>query len=178
MDGGGVRPVAGDIFYPPLEGSWRKVPNWNSAIVRTHTGEKLLEEAVRGGCVTVSPLDENVLYGNIGFEAKKHGAVYKLQKRKRYGWPTPRYGYSFWSNPEGEPISPSLRRMSLETGSLTDQAAGIALLPANDLQFSRRDKKMGLNGLRGQRLHQPATVNGSRGARYGGYNYFEVVLFP
>ena len=29
----------------------------------------------------------------MGWEAKKHAGVYRLLERKKYGWPTPDYGY-------------------------------------------------------------------------------------
>jgi coenzyme F420 hydrogenase subunit beta len=85
----------GDIFDPSQRGVWRKVPNWNSLIVRTKAGEDLLKQAIDGGVVALSSLEENTFYGNIGFEIKKHGAVYKLRERKRYGWPTPSYDIDF-----------------------------------------------------------------------------------
>jgi coenzyme F420 hydrogenase subunit beta len=40
-------------------------------------------------------LEERSFYGNVGFEMKKHGAVYQRRARKRYGWPVPNYHYEF-----------------------------------------------------------------------------------
>jgi coenzyme F420 hydrogenase subunit beta len=85
----------GDIFDPSREGVWCKVPNWNSIVVRTKGGEDLLKRAIDDGVVALSSLEEDTFYGNIGFEIKKHGAVYKLRERRRYGWPTPSYDVDF-----------------------------------------------------------------------------------
>ena len=77
------------------KGVWRKVPNWNSLIVRTKEGEDFLKRAIDDGVVALSSLGEETFYGNIGFEIKKHGAVYKLRERRRYGWPTPSYDIEY-----------------------------------------------------------------------------------
>jgi coenzyme F420 hydrogenase subunit beta len=83
----------GDIFDPRQ--SSRKIPNWNSAIARTEKGLRLLEDAQKVGAIEISPLEETSFYGNIGFEIKKHGAVYHLMEKRRYGLPVPNYHYEF-----------------------------------------------------------------------------------
>ncbi len=85
----------GDIFDPRPRGSIRKIPNWNSVIVRTENGMRLIEEARTSGAIEISSLEENSFYGNMGFELKKHGAVYAWKERKKCGWPTPNYHYDF-----------------------------------------------------------------------------------
>ena len=85
----------GDIFDPSQKGVWRKVPNWNSLIIRSKRGEDFLKRAIDDGVVALSSLGEETFYGNIGFEIKKHGAVYKLRERRRYGWPTPSYDIEY-----------------------------------------------------------------------------------
>jgi len=39
------------------------------------------------------------LINSLGFENKKHGNVFRLMQRQRYGWPTPNYHYSSSHNP-------------------------------------------------------------------------------
>ena len=90
----------GDIFDPRLRGNIRKVPNWNSIIVRTEKGLRLIEEAQKAGVIETSLLEEDSFYGNIGFEIKKHGAVNNLKERERYGWPIPNYHYKFSWQPK------------------------------------------------------------------------------
>ena len=85
----------GDLFDPRVRGEARKIPNWNSVIVRTERGSELIREARRCGVIDVSLVEENALYWNLGFELKKHGAVLALKERKRYGWPVPDYHYDF-----------------------------------------------------------------------------------
>jgi coenzyme F420 hydrogenase subunit beta len=83
----------GDIFDPQRDA--RKIPNWNSIIVRTEKGLRLFEEAQKAGAIETSPLEEESFYGNVGFELKKHGAVYVLRERRQHGWPVPNYHYEF-----------------------------------------------------------------------------------
>ncbi len=83
----------GDIFDP--QRSMRKIPDWNSVIVRTEKGRQIIEEAEKAGVIYISPLEEESFYGNVGFELKKHGAIYTLNKRRQYGWPIPNYHYEF-----------------------------------------------------------------------------------
>jgi coenzyme F420 hydrogenase subunit beta len=83
----------GDICDP--RSSTKRIPNWNSLIVRTGKGQRLIEEARGAGIIETSPLEERSFYGNVGFEMKKHGAVYNLRERKRHGWPVPNYHYEF-----------------------------------------------------------------------------------
>ena len=82
----------GEITDPQYN---RKIPNWNSIIVRTEKGLQLIEGAQEAGFIETSFLEENSFYRDPGFEAKKHGAVYNLMERKRYGWPVPNYHYEF-----------------------------------------------------------------------------------
>src|SRR4030042_3034772 len=65
----------GDICDP--RSSTKRIPNWNCLIVRTETGQRLIEEARQAGIVETFPLEERSFYGNVGFEMKKHGAVYQ-----------------------------------------------------------------------------------------------------
>lgn len=83
----------GDICHP--QDIKKRIPNWNSLIVRTEKGERLVEEAGKAGVIETSPLEEASFYGNVGFEMKKHGSVYTFLERKRCGWPVPNYHYEF-----------------------------------------------------------------------------------
>ena len=82
----------GDIFAGGQDGPWKKTPHWNGFIVRSPKGAELVEQARLAGAISVGPLEEPAFYGNIGFESKKHGAVYNLRERSRHGWPTPDFG--------------------------------------------------------------------------------------
>jgi coenzyme F420 hydrogenase subunit beta len=91
----------GDIFDRKRN---RKVSNWNSLIVRTEMGLRLIHEAQKADFVETSPIEEESFFGNRGFEMKKHGAVYNLRVRKRYGWPVPDYHYEFtWKAKKRKP---------------------------------------------------------------------------
>ncbi|BEQ14422.1 Coenzyme F420 hydrogenase/dehydrogenase, beta subunit C-terminal domain [Desulfoferula mesophila] len=85
----------GDIFVGGAKGPLQKVPHWNGFIVRNDKGRELVAGAQKAGAISLEPLEEAALYGNIGFEAKKHGAIHHLHQRKRYGWPTPDFGCEF-----------------------------------------------------------------------------------
>jgi coenzyme F420 hydrogenase subunit beta len=95
----------GDIFDPQRN---RRVPKWNSMIVRTEKAREIVEEASTAGAIEVSALEEASFYDNRGFEGKKHGGVYYLEERRRHGWPVPDYHYEFtwrpkrknWSGPK------------------------------------------------------------------------------
>jgi coenzyme F420 hydrogenase subunit beta len=85
----------GDIFDPSQPGVWRKIPDWNSFLVRNQAGADLLESARQAGVLELSPLSEESFYGNIGFELKKHAAVFNYLERTKRGWPTPKYDMEF-----------------------------------------------------------------------------------
>ncbi len=87
----------GDIF-DPLQN--RRVPQWNSLIVRTEKAQEIIEEARIAGAIEVSALEEESFYDNRGFEGKKHGGVYLHGERKRHGWPVPDYHYEFTLQPK------------------------------------------------------------------------------
>lgn len=95
----------GDIF-DPLQN--RRVPQWNSMIVRTEKAQQVIEGARAAGAIEISALEENSFYENRGFESKKHGAVYNLGERKRYGWPVPDYHYEFTLQPKRKGFRPVL----------------------------------------------------------------------
>ncbi len=83
----------GDIFDP--RGRGKKVPHWNSVIVRTEKGLEFIKEAEKAGAIEISDLEERTFYGNAGFEMKKHGGVFTLRQRQKHGWPVPNYHYEF-----------------------------------------------------------------------------------
>ncbi len=93
----------GDIFDPVRD---RRVPQWNSLIVRTEKARRIVEEARIAGAIEVSPLEEDSFYDNRGFESKKHGGVFHLGDRKRYGWPVPDYHYEFSLQPKRKSAKP------------------------------------------------------------------------
>lgn len=67
---------------------------WNAGLVRTETGEQLVNTAVSKGYVFIKPLDEwMILSGTIGLEEKRHGSSVRFAGRAKHGWPVPDFGY-------------------------------------------------------------------------------------
>ena len=77
----------GDYFHPGMK---RGVAGWSVIVVRSDTGKKLVEEAQAAHYLHVESVERDYLLG-IGFERKRHGAVYQLMERQKHGWPTPNY---------------------------------------------------------------------------------------
>lgn len=77
----------GDYFHADMK---RGVAGWSVIVVRSDTGRRLLEEAQAAHYLYVEPVERDYLLG-IGFERKRHGAVYQLLERQKHGWPTPDY---------------------------------------------------------------------------------------
>ncbi len=74
---------------------------YTSIIVRSDSGEALLEKCIEDNILNVQRLhgeEANTIAGSMGYELKKHAAAYRLQQRKYFGWPVPDYGnISDWS---------------------------------------------------------------------------------
>ena len=77
----------GDYFHSDMK---RGVPGWSVIVARSVKGEQLIEEARAAKYLYVDPVESEYLLG-IGFERKRHGAVYQLVERNKHGWPTPDY---------------------------------------------------------------------------------------
>lgn len=83
--------AAGDIFTPIPEKNRR----WTATLIRTDTGEELIETAIKKGYIIVKDFDAEALTrSGLGWEAKKHANMYRLIQRKKHGWPTPSYQYT------------------------------------------------------------------------------------
>jgi coenzyme F420 hydrogenase subunit beta len=41
----------------------------------------------------------------MGWESKKHAGAYRLQERKRFGWPVPDFQYQITEQPLKRPLS-------------------------------------------------------------------------
>lgn len=95
----------GDIFDPLHN---RRVPGWNGLIVRSERGQQFVAEAIADGAIEVSTLEEDAFYENRGFESKKHGSVYNLGERQRYGWPVPNYHHEFPFEPKRKGFCPKM----------------------------------------------------------------------
>ena len=63
-----------------------------AVIVRTSSGDKLIKSAEEAGRVSLFPLSQEELSGNIGLEWKKHGFAKHLEIRREKGWPVPDFG--------------------------------------------------------------------------------------
>ena len=82
----------GDIFVP-VGTSAPKLPKTTAMLVRTKQGEELVNGAQKSGYMQVSSLSEIGLSGNQGLEIKKRFNAFRLEQRKKYGWPIPNYHY-------------------------------------------------------------------------------------
>jgi coenzyme F420 hydrogenase subunit beta len=91
----------GDVFYPI-----QTVKNTVCAITRTDVGEELLQKAAEKGYVTIEPHDAKYIPSSgMGWESKKHAGAYRLQERKRFGWPVPDFQYQITEQPLKRPLS-------------------------------------------------------------------------
>jgi coenzyme F420 hydrogenase subunit beta len=79
----------GDSFTQKAED-----PRWTVALVKTGKGEQLIQNAVREGYLHTEEYDPALVPASgLGWESKKHASVYRTKERKRFGWPTPNFGY-------------------------------------------------------------------------------------
>ena len=79
----------GDIFQKVSDN-----PNLTAILVRTETGEKILDETIKAGKIIVE--DHPPTYipkSGMGWESKEHAGIYRMRQRKRFGWPTPDFQY-------------------------------------------------------------------------------------
>lgn len=75
----------GDIFTPEST----KIPGWNHALARTSIGHRLFEQMLRDKWLMADAVDESILNLNRGCESKKYASPYRIDQRKKYGWPVP-----------------------------------------------------------------------------------------
>jgi coenzyme F420 hydrogenase subunit beta len=69
-------------------------PRWSATLVRTETGQELIERALRDGWIRVEEHDPTLIPASGGgWETSHHGSVVHLINRRRWGWPTPEYQY-------------------------------------------------------------------------------------
>ena len=76
---------AGDYFPPEMETG---TPGATALIIRSDTGRKLVEGAIKEKYISVEPIDKGNFF-MAGFENKKHGGSYQILERLRHGRPTP-----------------------------------------------------------------------------------------
>ena len=67
---------------------------YSSFLIRTNRGEDWIWGAQKAGYIDVKESSADYLTECSGFETKKHGCVFRLAQRQRYGWPTPDFHYS------------------------------------------------------------------------------------
>ena len=79
--------VLADYWGP--HGAMTDEYTYSSILLRTPRGAEWLKGAQDTNYVTIDEITTDYLLDCPGFERKKHGAVHRLQRRKRYGWPTP-----------------------------------------------------------------------------------------
>ncbi len=86
----------GDIFQDVDH----KEKHWVATLIRTKAGEELIKLAIDKKYINFAEHDPDLIPASgMGWEAKKHAGVYRLVQRKRYGWPTPDYGYDISETP-------------------------------------------------------------------------------
>lgn len=87
----------GDIFQQVIPGHKKVV----ATVTRTNIGEALVKGAAAKGYIECSPHDASLIpCSGMGWESKRHAAMYRLIERKRFGWPTPDYQYPLGQNPK------------------------------------------------------------------------------
>ena len=62
-------------------------------LVRSEQGEKIIKSAMDAKILTMDTLDHFKIISNFGFELKKHGAMFRLIQRRRFGIPSPNFHY-------------------------------------------------------------------------------------
>lgn len=82
----------GDTYIPIGTGS----PRWNALLTRTETGETLVNNAANKGYLELQSHDlQLIIRSGYGWEAKKHGNVFRLSQREKYKWPVPDFHRQF-----------------------------------------------------------------------------------
>ncbi|MBI2917792.1 MAG: Coenzyme F420 hydrogenase/dehydrogenase, beta subunit C-terminal domain [Chloroflexi bacterium] len=94
----------GDYWGPALEGEDMH-QGWCTLLVRTPRGEELVQGAEAAGCLRTHPADPYYLTLTGGYYRHKHAAVHNIMKRRRYGWPTPDFGYPLVLEPIPRKVS-------------------------------------------------------------------------
>lgn len=64
---------------------------YSSVLVRTARGAEWLQGAQVSNYINLKESSADYLLNCGAFEIKKHGAVFRLAQRQRYGWPTPNF---------------------------------------------------------------------------------------
>ncbi len=86
----------GDIFQDVGSKDRRLV----ATLVRTKVGKELIKLAIDKNYISLDEHDPDLIPASgMGWESKKHAGVYRLLQRKKYGWPTPDYGYEIAESP-------------------------------------------------------------------------------
>jgi len=77
-----------------------KEKQWVATLIRTKIGEELIKLAIDKKYINFTEHNADLIPASgMGWEAKKHAGVYRLLQRKKYGWPTPDYGYDISESP-------------------------------------------------------------------------------
>lgn len=82
--------IAGGDYWEGSEAGGGQLGT-SMCLVRTETGEKIIKSALDDRVLTMEPLDPFKIISNFGFELKKHGAMFRLLQRRRFGTPCPDY---------------------------------------------------------------------------------------
>ena len=83
----------GDYWGPLAKPGERE--SYSSILVRTARGADWLRGAQEANYINVKKSSADYLINCLGFETKKHGAVFRLAQRQGYGWPTPNFHCRF-----------------------------------------------------------------------------------
>lgn len=82
---------AGDIFQK-VDSPVREL---TGVLVRTQDGDQLVQGAADKKYIVISDHNPELIPSSgLGWESKKHAAMFRLIQRKRFGWPTPDFEYT------------------------------------------------------------------------------------
>jgi len=62
-------------------------------LIRSGNAEELISQAMEDKAISMEALDYLKIISNFGYELKKHGAMFRLLQRKRFGIPVPNFHY-------------------------------------------------------------------------------------
>ncbi len=82
----------GDFFGPAASGS-RVELGASTMLVRTQTGEQLVNEAVEAGYIKKFPTPVEPILHSVGLASKKYGSAFALMVLQKFGLPCPDYEY-------------------------------------------------------------------------------------
>ncbi len=84
--------IAGGDYWEVTVGEGSQLGT-SMCLVRSDMGESIIKSAMDENILALEPIDRFKIISNFGFELKKHGAMFRLIQRRRFGIPTPNFHY-------------------------------------------------------------------------------------